>query len=105
MSRSTPHRHAEFGVASTCIGCAMLAIQLGVLSAVLLGKDNQGIIYAVTIPFAMYCIGVPLGLVTAAIGLAQPRRDRRFAKLGIALTLAGPFLFGCFVLVRIIIAF
>ena len=95
-------RHSELGVTSTFIGGAMILIQLGVLSAVFLGiKDNQGVIYAVAIPFIMYCIGVPLGLLTAFIGCLQPRRDRKYAMIGVVSTLAGPVLFAVFIAVQV----
>jgi FtsH-binding integral membrane protein len=95
-------RQSEFGVASTFVGGAMLLVQLGILSAMFLGiKDNQGVIYAVAIPFVMYCIGVPLGLLAAVIGSAQPKRHRKYAMLGIVSTLAGPLLFAIFVAVQV----
>lgn len=94
-------KHSEFGVASTFIGGAMLSVQLVVLSVVFLGiKDNQGIIYAGSIPFVMYCIGVPLGLLAAIIGFIQPRRNRKFANIGVALTFAGPAVFVLFIAVQ-----
>jgi hypothetical protein len=78
----------------------MLVMQLGVIAAVLLGiTDNQGIIYALTIPLATYAVGVPLGLVLAVIGFFQPNRKRTYAKLGSCLSLAGPILFLLFLLV------
>ena len=95
-------KQSEFGFASTFVGAAMLVIQLAVLSAVILGiKDNQGVIYAVSIPFVMYSFGVPLGLLAAIIGFIQPRRDRKLAKLGLALTLAGPGVFAIFIAVQV----
>ena len=96
------HKHSEFGVASTLIGGVMAIVQLVVLSAVFLGvTDNQGIVYALTIPLIMYCVGVPLGLLAAIIGFIQPRRQRKYAKLGVALTLVGPLMFLIFFAVQI----
>jgi hypothetical protein len=81
----------------------MLIIQLVVLSAVVLGvKDNQGIIYAVAVPFFMYCIGVPLGVITASIGFLQRGRNRTFAKIGFALTLTGQLVFALFITVHVV---
>ncbi len=99
---SMSHRHSEFGLASSFLGGAMLIIQLVVLSAVVLGvKDNQGIIYAVAVPFFMYCIGV-LGVTTAGIGFLQRRRNRMLAKIGFALTLTGPLVFALFITVHVV---
>lgn len=103
QNESDAPRHSEFGIASAFAGGAMMLVQLGVLAAVLRGvKDNQGVIYAVSIPFFMYCVGVPLGLLAACIGFIQPRRDRRYAVLGVVLTLAGPLLFAIFVAVQLV---
>ncbi len=100
---SISHRHSEFGLASSFLGGAMLIIQLVVLSAVVLGvKDNQGIIYAVAVPFFMYCIGVPLWVTTASIGFLQRGRNRTFAKIGFALTLTGPLVFALFITVHVV---
>jgi hypothetical protein len=96
-------QQSEFGIASSCIGAAMLVVQLAVLSAVLLGiRDNQGFIYAVSIPAVMYVFGVPIGLLASVIGFLQPRRSRRYAKLGLALTLAGPLVFALFIGVQVL---
>lgn len=97
-----PDKHSELGVASSLIGAAMLIVQLVVLSAVLLGvKDNQGEIYAATIPICMYCIGVPLALVTAILGLRQRQRNHRLAKIAFVLMFSGPLLFAVFVAVTV----
>jgi hypothetical protein len=95
------HNHSEFGIAACIVGFAMIAVQLSVLTAVFLGiKDNTGIIYAASIPFIMYLLGVPIGLLAALIGFIQPRRHRKFAKLGVALTLTGPLVFAVFFAVQ-----
>ncbi len=92
---------SEFGIASMCIGFAMLVVQLGVLFAVLIGiKDNQGYIYAAGIPAVMYFFGVPIGLLASIIGFLQPRRSRRYAKLGLALSLSGPLVFALFIAIQ-----
>lgn len=102
-SENDAQKPSEFGVASTFVGAAMLVTQLVVLSAVILGfRDNQGIIYALSIPFVMYCIGLPLGLIAAIIAFVQPQRDRKFAKIGVVLTLAGPVIFALFIAAQVI---
>lgn len=94
-SSTAPQRKASVtGLAACLVGAVMLLVQVGVLAAVALGvKDNQGTIYAISIPFVMYLLGVPLGLLLAGLGLAQPERKKSPAVLGIVLTLSGPALF------------
>src|SRR4051794_40868111 len=95
--RNILNGHSGLGIASSLVGGAMLIIQFAVLSAVLLGvKDSQGIIYALSIPFVMYCIGVPVGLVTAIAGLCRAKRNHRYERVGLALTFAGPLVFVLF---------
>ena len=92
---------AAMGIASCIIGGVLLLIQVGVLGAVMVGvQDNQGIIYAFSVPFFSYLIGVPLGLSLAIIAFLQPNRSRTAAKLGLLLTLTGPLIFLAFLIVR-----
>ena len=87
---------------SCLVGVGMLIIQFMVLFAVLVGvKDSQGIIYALTLPFFMYCIGVPVGFLTAMGGLMQRNRDRSYGRLGLALTIAGPLVYALFLMVQV----
>jgi CHASE2 domain-containing sensor protein len=92
-----------FGIASSLVGGILVVIQGSVLAALLRGvKDNQGIIYAFSIPFVAYCIGVPLGLLLATIGFLQRNRRRTFPVLGLVLTLTGPLVFVVIIAVQAI---
>ncbi len=85
---------SRMGIAASIVGATMLATQLGILAAVAMGvKDNQGVIFAFSIPAVMYLVGVPLGLVTAAIGFVQKNRKLTAAKWGLVLTLLSPLVF------------
>jgi hypothetical protein len=101
-NESDVRKHSEFGAASMLVGGMMIVVQLGVLTAVFLGiTDSLGIGYALAIPIPMYCVGLPLGLLAAIIGFLQPRRHRKYAKIGVALTLTRPLIFVLFFAVQI----
>ena len=87
-------KHSAVGFLSCLVGGLMLLVQFGVIAAVAQGvRDSQGIIYALTIPFFMYLVGVPLGCGLGIMGLRQAERRWLFSVLGLCLTLTGPLLF------------
>jgi hypothetical protein len=90
-----------FCAIGTCIiGGIMLTVQLGVFLAVFLGvRDNQGIIYAVAIPFLTDCVGLPVAL-SLAIRACLRRERRRAVWAGIWLTFSGPLMYALFVFIR-----
>lgn len=92
--RRTAKRESELGIASCFVGAVVMLLQLEVVAAVALGvTDNQGILYALAIPFFVNCIGAPIGLVLAVLGFLQRGRNRKFAVVGLCLTLIGPVAF------------
>ncbi len=92
--RRTAKRESEFGIAACFVGAVMLLLHLDVVAAVRLGVvDNQGTLYALGIPLIVSCIGAPIGLVLALLGFVQPNRNRRFAAVGLGLTLVAPVTF------------
>ncbi len=92
-----------FEVAARIVGATMLAVQIVVIFAVLIGaRDNQGIIYACSIPFFTYLVGVPVGLVLSLLGRQRSGRGRQIATTGLWLTLSGPVVFILFLIIRMI---
>lgn len=92
--RRTAKSESELGIVSCFIGAVMLLLQFDVVAAVALGvTDNQGILYALAIPFLVNCIGAPIALVFAVLGFLQRDRNRKFAAVGLCLTLIGPVAF------------
>lgn len=88
-------------LACCLLGAAMLSAQLVVIGAVLFGvKDSRGIDYAISWPFSVYLVGVPLGIFLAVAGFS-PKISRSTSEFGLLLTLAGPLLFFVFVSVAL----
>ena len=94
-------RPSPMGIVACVVGAVMLAIQIGVLGTLAAGGTNgQGAIYAFSVPFGIYLVGVPMGVVFAIMALAQPGRTRTAAKWGLLLTLLGPLVFVAWCLSR-----
>ncbi len=87
-------KQPSMGIASCIVAGVMLLIQVGVILATAANlHDNQGIIYAFSVPFVTYLIGVPLGLLLALAGLLQRAQKHTASLVGFLLTLAGPVVF------------
>jgi hypothetical protein len=94
--RREPGKESELGIASCFVGAAMLVLQLDVFAAVALGvRDSEGIMYVPYISVIIYLFGIPLGLLLAGCGFLQPNRKRKYAVIGLCLTLGVPTFFVC----------